>query len=331
MELAIPMAMLLSVIMVFSRLGSDSELIALRAGGISLYQLLPGVLIFSTIVTGVAFFTVHIFKPHANQRLTDLLFEIASTKSTIGLSPGVFNKLGDITLYSEEIDFYSGYLKSVLVDDHRSEDQRKIIIAKQGALTSDADTRDLLLKLEDGQIHEISRGKIYNVTNFNQNHLAIPFKELSSGEDKKKNSPRELSFTRLRKEIRQINDETAQAQSQQLLKRLNKLEAELYSRSSMPFASFVFALIAMPLGVGNPRQQKTWGLGLSFAFGVLIFLMYFALLTIFQSLAEKGIVAYWIAAWIPNLAILTFGYYIFKMIAQEKWSSAVDRIIYRNY
>ncbi|XTZ19388.1 MAG: LptF/LptG family permease, partial [cyanobacterium endosymbiont of Rhopalodia fuxianensis] len=53
--LAFPMAMLLAALMAYSRLSSDSELIAMRSLGVSIYRLVIPSVLFSLIVTVCAF------------------------------------------------------------------------------------------------------------------------------------------------------------------------------------------------------------------------------------------------------------------------------------
>ncbi|WLT40066.1 LptF/LptG family permease [Synechocystis sp. B12] len=53
--LAFPMSMLLASLMAYSRLSSDSELIALRSIGVSIYRLVVPALLFGIVVTGIAF------------------------------------------------------------------------------------------------------------------------------------------------------------------------------------------------------------------------------------------------------------------------------------
>lgn len=66
--LAFPMAMILSTLMVYGRLSSDSELIALKSCGISIYRLLVPTLIFSLMITGLTFWFNEVIVPAANYK-----------------------------------------------------------------------------------------------------------------------------------------------------------------------------------------------------------------------------------------------------------------------
>ncbi|MFM7439134.1 MAG: LptF/LptG family permease, partial [Snowella sp.] len=54
--LAFPMSMLLASLMAYSRLSSDSEIIAMRSIGVGIYRLIVPALVFSFLITGIAFF-----------------------------------------------------------------------------------------------------------------------------------------------------------------------------------------------------------------------------------------------------------------------------------
>ena len=51
-----PIACMLAVFLTFLRMSTDRELVALKAGGVSLYQMLPASLFFSLLCTGFGFF-----------------------------------------------------------------------------------------------------------------------------------------------------------------------------------------------------------------------------------------------------------------------------------
>ncbi|NDG65073.1 MAG: LptF/LptG family permease, partial [Planctomycetes bacterium] len=78
-ELAIPMATLLGVMLAFSRLSGDSELVVLRASGISLYQLLTPIVPLALLLGGLALIVSTQLKPWGHRTLSATLFEIAKS------------------------------------------------------------------------------------------------------------------------------------------------------------------------------------------------------------------------------------------------------------
>ena len=68
--LAFPMSMLLATLMAYSRMSSDSELIALRSCGVSVYRLVMPAVIMSLIVAGFTFALQELVVPAASYRAT---------------------------------------------------------------------------------------------------------------------------------------------------------------------------------------------------------------------------------------------------------------------
>src|SRR5262245_5043863 len=91
LELTVPMAMLLAILIAFGRLSADAEITALRSSGVSLYQLAPPVATFVLLVTvataGLAWWA----RPQAIRALRTTMWDIARTRATAGLKPQIFN------------------------------------------------------------------------------------------------------------------------------------------------------------------------------------------------------------------------------------------------
>lgn len=335
LEIAIPLACLLGVMLAFARLSGDSELIVLRASGISLIRTAVPVGIFAILVTIAGIYVSVSLRPWGFKTLNQSLFEIARSRSTSGLSPGVFNKLGALTLYAEQIDYQTGALTKVMIDDKRAADQRKIIIADRGTITSDPVNRSITLLLESGTIHEHDDNR-YFLTEFVENGLVISPEEIFLDGSKRGVSQRELSTPELRSFISKLKvsavtgqiqgpqvEEFSDLTREQLLKKQRRSKIELGQRFSLPFASLVMALLGMSLGILPPRAQKTWGAGLSTAIGLLVFVIYYSLFSFGLAFAEQGSLKIWIALWIPNIVLLGLAVFLVQRLATEKWSSVV--------
>jgi len=79
--LAVPMAVLIAALMAFGRLSADNEITAIKASGISLYQILPSVIIVSTLLAlALIWFNNHIL-PEFNHRTRLLAMDIARKKT----------------------------------------------------------------------------------------------------------------------------------------------------------------------------------------------------------------------------------------------------------
>lgn len=351
LEIAIPMAALLGVMIAFARMSGDSEVIVMRGIGVSLVQLLKPVLTLAVIFASISLVISIYLSPWGNYTLGQNLFEIAQSKSTSGLNEGVFNKLGKITLYAENIDDQNGNLSRVVIDDKRSEESRKIIIAQTGKIVSNPQNRSIILVLNNGYIHEEIHDN-YSLTNFNNNNLLIDFNEINqSGEDNyQEKRSREMYLTELRAEIsrfskykdelKAVNNEFSKlspdtlsqlqvvsvVEGSQLKRKLRRFETEAGRRFSMPFATFVLTLLGLPLGIIPPRTQKTWGIGLSVTIGLIVFTAYYVLLSLGITFGESGKIPVFLGLWLPNFVALFVSVLIIHKVTTEKWHSVANGV-----
>lgn len=107
-------------------------------------------------------------------------------------------------------------------------------------------------------------------------------------------------------------------------KRLGRAKIELGSRFSLPFASFILALLALPLGIQPSRAQKTWGVGLSVITGMVVFVIYYGLFSVGVVLAQSEILPSSLALWLPNIVAVAMTIFFIRKLASEKWQSVAD-------
>ncbi len=157
--MTISMAVLVAVLYTMSRLGGDREITALRAGGISLGQLLRPLLLGATLVAVVAFAFGDQVLPRSNHRLRTLMTDIYRTKPTFSLKEHVINEVqkGRLALRAARIDQATYQMLDVTVYDLTSQDHRRIIYADSGRMAFAPNQEDLNLELYDGTIHEFDR------------------------------------------------------------------------------------------------------------------------------------------------------------------------------
>ena len=350
LEFAIPLSALLGVMLAGARLSGDSELVVLRASGISIYQLLYPLGIFSTFVFILSLAVSFTLKPWGHQTLSDALFDIARTKSTAGLEAGTFNRVGALTLYAEKIDNKKGALTGVMIDDRRGNDQRKVIFAEKGQILSRPSTRTIIFSLQNGSIHEMIGGN-YLATQFVTNSIFLGADELYNPDAKVRGKvPRELTINQLRVATKQLSAAEALMEregqtirpidsfdpevqkhftesaisSAQLTKKRRRLQVEIDQRYSMPFATAILTLLALPLGIHPPRAQRSWGVGLSVVVGIGVFVSYYGLLSLGLTLVESELVSSSVGVWIPNIVTALIAFWLVHEVGSERVSSIAE-------
>ncbi len=335
LEIALPMSTLLGVMLAFARMSGDSEVVVMRASGVSLLSFLRPIAIFACSIGALGLFVSCVLRPWGFESLSSALFQIARSKSTSGLTEGVFNKLGEITLYADSIDYQTGNLNRVIVDDKRDEIQRKVVVAKRGKIVADEVNHTISLLLADGVVHESLDGR-YTRTEFNSNSMSVNPAELR--DTKKELSARELSMSDLRSAIqtykmtlRSSNAEELQVFGHKLsraevTKKFRRAKIEFGQRTSLPCASIIMAFIGMALGIMSPRTQKTWGAGFAATLGLIVFILYYSIFSVGVALADSGSIHVGLALWTPNILASIIAFILVYKISTERWQSVSEGI-----
>lgn len=151
-ELSLPMAVLVSVLYAFSRLGSENEITALKAGGVSTRSLLHTVLIYATGLTIAMIIFNDQIEPRTNHRLATLQLNIAMTKPTFALREQILNEIQPERFYlsSAHIDPATSKLRQVTLYDVSDATRKRTVIADSGRIALAPNMRDIVLTLYDG-------------------------------------------------------------------------------------------------------------------------------------------------------------------------------------
>jgi len=159
-SMALPLAILLSSIMTFGTLGENYELVAIKSAGISLQKAMRPLLVLILGISISSFFFSEYMLPKANLKFGSLLWDVRNKKLSFLIKEGVFNN--SIPGYSIRVDEKKedGLLIGLMIYDHTSNNGvPKIIIAKNGRMTTTNDKQFLVLKLNDGIRYEESSGR----------------------------------------------------------------------------------------------------------------------------------------------------------------------------
>lgn len=156
-NMALPLAILMSSIMTMGSLGENNELTAMKGAGISLIRIMRPLIFFSIGLSITAFVFANNIWPIANLKTRALLFSIMRQKPSLNLTNGVFyNGIEGISIRVTKNNPETGELKDVLIYDHRGGERndRTVIRAKEGTMEQTVDKRFLILTLFDGYSYD---------------------------------------------------------------------------------------------------------------------------------------------------------------------------------
>jgi lipopolysaccharide export system permease protein len=305
LEVTVPMALLLAILLGFGRLSSDSEIVALKTSGVSLYQMTIPVAIFTALACVATFIIAIWVRPWANGALREQFFEVVKSRVSAGFKEKVFNTdFPGLVIYIEEIEPGGGTLKGILIADSRRPDNRNTVIAKIGLLVPNEANKTVTLRLLDGTIYGVGGSEnAFQKTEFTVYDVSLSLTNLGEMRPREKD-PKEMTLSELRARIAERRGR-AQPVYEELI--------ELHRKFSIPFACVVFLLVGIPLSIPPTRAVRSRGFSMAL---VLIFL-YYVPLTVGQTVAEKGYVPAALGLWSPNLLFFALGTFLFVNAARE--------------
>ena len=148
--LALPIAVLISSVMVLGKLGENYELAALQSSGISLISIMKPIFIFIVLISISSFLFSNYVMPIANFKGGSLLYDIKKKKPAINIKEGIF--YNDIDGFSIKIGSKDDdVLNDILIYDHKENlGNKKVISAKSGKMKITDDEKYMELYLFDG-------------------------------------------------------------------------------------------------------------------------------------------------------------------------------------
>lgn len=156
--LTVPMAVLISTLMAFGRMSEDNEIIAMKAGGVSIVRMLIPVLIFAGIITGALIYFNDNILPEANHRLRNLMIAINKKRPGLRIEEGLFiDEFEGYSVFVEEVDPVTSDLSDVTIYEYGQGRIPRLIKAERGELEFVERASTLVLRLYDGTLEEVDR------------------------------------------------------------------------------------------------------------------------------------------------------------------------------
>lgn len=301
--LAFPMSVLLATLMAYSRLSSDSEIIALKSIGVNVYRLVIPAILLSLVVTGITFFINDVVSPSANRQATltlqkaldrvrptfkdrNILYpEYTTVEHEDGSRHSVLVRL----FYAEE--FNGEQMKDLTILDLSRDGVNQILTSKTATWNIGENVWDFF----NGTIYLISPDGAYrNIVRFEHQQLALSRAPLDLAQ--RPPSYDEMSIAQAREHLKIVKLEANE-------KEIRKILVRIQGKISLPFVCVVFGLIGAALGVRPQNTNKATSFGICVG---LIF-SYYLLSFVSESMGIWGILTPFMAAWLPNFLGLGTG------------------------
>jgi len=293
--LSFPMASLLGTIMAYNRLSGDSEITAMRAGGISILALVLPALIMGLVTSGVTVAITEFIVPGANYQVEEIVYQFKygeqrpDTQYDLFLTPlDSSTSRPDYMLYAKSFNAESGMMENVVVQSFENGSPARVLEAESAEWLTDG------WHFYDGIVYFLDRENRSPALEFSQyrsrEQIHSPSQAGKLGKDID-----EMNIRELRQHI-ELKEEQGRAAYEE--------RVELHQRFSIPMASFIFALLAAPLGI---KPQRSAGSATGFGISIIIIFIYYILMTVGDALGSQGSIAPWFGAWLQNIVIFIVG------------------------
>ncbi len=287
MVLTFPVSFLFAAALAINRMFRDNEISAMRTSGISFFRIGMPVLLIAAAVSTAAFFMNEFLVPAANRISDGLIRQIVYRQPLLGVKEKVFfNDSFGRFYYIRKADRTSGSLDDVMVYDTSSGVFPRVITAKSAIVKGDK------WSLLNGSVHNYdAAGNLSYGVAFSSLEINVAENVFNFSEQK---TPEEMNAGELKSAIDSFSKSGFSTSA---------LRTDYFMKFAVPLATFIFALLAIPLSATSTRAGKSWG----FVLAVIVVFSYYVFASVFRSMGRGGLIIPEMAAYFPPLCIALLG------------------------
>jgi len=282
----IPMAVLVGLLVGWSRLAMDGEVIALQASAIGFRRLLWP----SALFTGVGFLLALTsslwWTPQAARQFRSLQAELAVGELASEVQARVFDeRFPNWILYVQDVESGGARWKGVLLADASQPAATKLTLAESGVVVNEPARRRLQLHLQTGSVHEhlLEQPERYSLSTFAESDRALPW-PTGPAEPVELGRNAELALSALWVASRQGPD-------------WRTARVDFHRRLVLPASCLVLALLGIPLGLRGGRGGRSAALVGAF----VLLAAYYTVFVFSDRLAREGVLSPGVGVWMANL------------------------------
>jgi len=295
MGLVFPMALLLGTLLAVQRLSGESELTAMKAGGISFTRIVVPLLVAGVVMSFVTYLVQEIVAPYAADQVAGIEDQVLNTSSAFNRDltvsaplPGGGKQITIATSYEKNTQ---ALLHVTLIQYDRNDVPTQIIFADRADFSADR------WLLENASLYRFNPdGTLISEPNVAQQEVELGEEPTDIVKRLSHDDPENLS----RAEIADIVHSGQLTQAE-----FRKYVTAYQEKLAQPFACFVFVLIAIPYGMRAARAGG--GTSVGFGLAVLIVFVYYIVLTVFSFVSQAFVNLAWLWAWVPNIIFIAIG------------------------
>ena len=310
LQWSMPLALLVSAILVFSRMSADSEISAMRACGINLLTVMKWPLIFAFVCTLLGFWVNNEIVPRGHEIRRTLKTKVSVKTGLSVLEPGrMIDDFPKVKIYFDRKE--GNWLYDLLVLDYSNPDLNRVITASKALVTQNGTDIDFeLYQMTVDPVDEKHR------TMARANRFVYTMKDVIK-ESTYEKRPKDFRFLEMLSQIRTLQSgggaaakfahiDLSTVKDERMRRYIENLrdgapgelsvhKVELNKRFVFAMASFCFVLIGIPLGIRSQRKESTIGMAISLA----VSLGYYVVVILMLSCEEMYAIRPELLIWLP--------------------------------
>lgn len=287
LEITLPAALLLSVLLALGRLGADSETTALCSAGVGMRGMILPVLLLSIGTALANLFIGWAGIPWGQRTLAESIARIVSARAGAGVEEHVFREVAPgVLLFPDRVSPEGTGMTGIMLSQAVEGQDPLLVFAREGTFLPESVETPVSLILTDGTIHhEDKRADAYRMASFRKMEFRLPRRTVGAdGGD----GPRNLTLPELARKISETQGTESAA----------TYRYHFHRRLSLAGSCLAFGLLAIPLGHSRRARGKSPSLALT----LVIILFYYIFLSAAGSLKSFSPALTTAILWVPNVA-----------------------------
>ncbi len=307
MQWTMPLALLVSSVLVFSRMSADSEIAAMRACGVNLLSIMKWPIAFALLCVAFGCFINNEIVPRGHEIRRSLKTKVSVDTGIDLLEPGhVIDDFPKMKIYFGKKE--GNWLYDIVVLDYSDKVDRMITASK--ALVQ-AEGKDIKLDLYQMTVDPVDAA---HPTMARANRFTYLVKDAIK-EKKYNKKDKDFTFREILAEIERDKQLVKAAAGKSKVKGteknfrmrdLSKTKTELSKRFVFAMASICFVLVGVPLGIKAQRKESTIGMAISLA----ISLGYYLVVMLMLSMQKNFAIHPEFLIWLPVVACFALAAYL---------------------
>ncbi len=308
---ALPMAVLMGILGGLARLSADSEIVAFRSLGVGPRRLAGPLMLFGL---GGFLLTLPLaldIAPHANDAWVRTMTESVIARVRLNVEPLVFNETLPGMVFLVRDVGRDKVWHDVFAYMGKDPSNPRLVMARSGTVRLFPEKRRAILELADGHVYSgpLAAPGEDTLTTFERLEEEIDVEGLFPSVSNAKRV-REKDIGELIRDLKVL--QAASPGRQPNVRQIRAHRIEIHKKLALPAACLVFALIGLPLGVMTGRAGRTGG----FSLGLVIILLYYALITAGEKAAMDGRLSAFLGMWSPDIIIAVAGAWLFARLGR---------------